>query len=414
MARKLQPLPNNTAKPVQDALVPYIKKVSKAPEDNIFTKNRGKENSLRNSKSRDFSISIQDHDEAVKYYFENTIKPTVIQNNEILSVPIIYGSPERWKSVQESGFYRDANGKIMVPLIMYQRTTLEKNRNLGNKIDGNKVINYQIFEQKFNNRNRYDRFDLLSNRQPSKEYFMSVIPDYVTLTYSCIIFTDYIEQINPIIEAINFASDSYWGDFSRFKFRAKIDNFATTTEVSTSDGRAVRTSFNITLNGYIIPNTINKQIASDKLYYGTSQVIFNLETSTQDLETITSSTPVLTAGSSNSTTIFEGGNVSVTLIGASTYDVDYLGLNITKTSNNISSNTVTFNASFAQPPPGSTLPRTSKENFIFYINGIYTPANYVISFVDNNGGNCILTLDTGGLGYELESTDEITAIGKFS
>jgi hypothetical protein len=413
MARKLQPLPNNTSKPVQDALVPYVKTVSKAPENNIFTKNRGKENSLRNSKSRDFSISIQDHDEAVKYYFENTIKPTVVQNSEILSVPIIYGSPERWKSVQESGFYRDASGKIMVPLIMYQRTTLEKNRNLGNKIDGNKVINYQIFEQKFNNRNRYDRFDLLSNRQPSKEYFMSVIPDYVTLTYSCIIFTDYIEQINPIIEAINFASDSYWGDFSRFKFRAKIDNFTTTTEISTSDGRAVRTSFNITLNGYIIPDIINKQIASDKLYYGTSQVVFNLETSTQDLETITSATPVLAAGGSNSTTIFEGGNVSVTLVGASTYDIDYLGLNITKVSNNVSSNTVIFSASFAQPPPGSTLPRTSKENFIFYINGIYTPINYIISFTDNNEGSCTLVLNTSGLGYELESTDEIIAIGKF-
>lgn len=414
MARKLQPLPNNTSKPVQDALVPYVKKVSKSSDDNIFTKNRGKENSLRDSKSRDFSISIQDHDEAVKYYFENTIKPTVVQNSEILSVPIIYGSPERWKSVQESGFYRDASGKIMVPLIMYQRTTLEKNRNLGNKLDGNKVINYQIFEQKFNNRNRYDRFDLLSNRQPSKEYFISVIPDYVTLTYSCIIFTDYIEQINPIIEAINFASDSYWGDFSRFKFRAKIDNFTTTTEISTSDGRAVRTSFNITLNGYIIPNTINKQIASDKLYYGTSQVVFNLETSTQDFETITSATPVLAAGGSNSTTIFEGGNVSVTLVGASTYDVDYLGLNVTKVSNNVSSNTVIFNASFAQPSLKSTLPQTSKENFIFYMNGVYISTNYIISFVDNNNGSCTLTLDNVGLGYELESTDEITAIGKFS
>jgi hypothetical protein len=390
-----------------------VKTVSKAPENNIFTKNRGKENSLRNSKSRDFSISIQDHDEAVKYYFENTIKPTVVQNSEILSVPIIYGSPERWKSVQESGFYRDASGKIMVPLIMYQRTTLEKNRNLGNKIDGNKVINYQIFEQKFNNRNRYDRFDLLSNRQPSKEYFMSVIPDYVTLTYSCIIFTDYIEQINPIIEAINFASDSYWGDFSRFKFRAKIDNFTTTTEISTSDGRAVRTSFNITLNGYIIPDTINKQIASDKLYYGTSQVIFNLETSTQDLETITSATPVLAAGGSNSTTIFEGGNVSVTLVNTFVLDTSYLALSITKTSNNASSGTVVFNASFAQPPFGSALLPTSKENFVFYINGIYIPANYIISFIDNNEGNCILTLNTVGLGYELESTDEITAIGKF-
>lgn len=415
MARKLIPLPNNTSQPLQDALVPYAKKIPKTPENNIFSKNRGKENSVRNDDNKNFSISIQDHDNAIKYYFENTIKPTVIQNGELISVPIIYGSPERWKSVQESGFYRDASGKIMVPLIMFQRTTLEKNRNLGNKLDGNKVINYQIFEQKFNNRNKYDRFDLLTNRQPSKKYFMSVIPDYVTLTYSCVIFTDYIEQINPIIEAINFASDSYWGDFSRFKFRAKIDSFTTTTEISTADGRAVRTSFNITLNGYIIPSTINKQIASDKLYYGTSQVIFNLETSTKDLESINITDNNLVTGGINSTTIFEGGNISIntTNIIEGGIDTTYLSIMINKIAVSSTTNTALFNASFAQPNVGSTLQPTSKINFVFYINGIFIAQDYVTSFIDNGNGTCILTLDTIRLGYELEATDEIIAIGKF-
>jgi len=295
---------------------------------------------------------------------------------------------------------------------MYKRDTLEKNRSLGNKLDGNKVHNYQIFEQRFNQRNAYDAFSVLTNRQPSKEYIMSVIPDYVTLTYSCIIFTDYIEQINPIIEAINFASDSYWGDFSRFKFRARIDQFSTVAEVTTEDGRAVKSTFNIVLNGYIIPDTINKQIASDKLYYGTSQLIFNFETTTSDLETSVIASKQM--AKNGSTTIFEGGNnITTTIIGASAADTSYLSISVSKTAVSKTTNTATFNASFAQPGVTSTLPPTSKSNFVFYINGIYIDGNYILSFGDNGSGVCTLALNTTELGYELESTDEVIAIGKF-
>ena len=39
--------------------------------------------------------------------------------------------------IQADGYYRDTNGKLVIPLIMYKRNGIEKNRNLGNKIDGN-------------------------------------------------------------------------------------------------------------------------------------------------------------------------------------------------------------------------------------------------------------------------------------
>jgi hypothetical protein len=295
---------------------------------------------------------------------------------------------------------------------MYKRDTLEKNRSLGNKLDGNKVHNYQLFEQKFNPKNQYDKFSLITNRQPSKEVYMSVIPDYVTLTYSCIIFTDYIEQINPIIEAINFAGDSYWGDFSRFKFRARIDSFSTVTEVTTTDGRAVKSTFNIILNGYIIPDTINKQIANADMYYGTSQLVFNFETTTSDLDTVTATATVVTPG--GSTTIFEGGsNISLTILGVELGDAAYLAISKPKTATTVNQSTAIFSLSaFASPPAGSSLPATSKTNFVFYANGVNIPNDYVTSFVDNLDNTCTLTINTTGLGYYLTSK-EITAIGKF-
>ena len=416
MAKILKPLPKNTSEVLQEAFVPYDNTISKIPTNNVFTKNRGKEISVKNKPRKDFSVSLEDHDAVIKYYFENTIKPTVIQNGTRISVPIIYGSPERWKSVQSDGVYRDKEGKIMAPIIMFKRDTLEKNRSLGNKLDGNKVQNYQVFETRFNQKNQYDRFSVITNRQPSKEYIMSVIPDYVTLTYSCAIFTDYVEQINPIVEAINFASDSYWGDFSRFKFRAKIDSFATTTEVNTEDGRTVRTNFNIVMQGYIIPDVINKQIANADIYYGTSQLVFNFETTTSDLDTVNATAADINPNGS-STTIFEGGsnttiNQITTSVGAA--DLNYLAINITKTAASKTSNTATFNGAFAHPSVGSSLPITTKNNFTFYVNGIYIRQDFIVSFVDNNNGTCTLIVDPDEIDFELDSLDEIVAVGKFA
>ena len=63
-------------------------------------------------KTNDIYVGLQDHDEAIKYYFDNVIKPSVIINGERINVPLVYGNPERWKSVQRDGYYRDKEGKI--------------------------------------------------------------------------------------------------------------------------------------------------------------------------------------------------------------------------------------------------------------------------------------------------------------
>jgi hypothetical protein len=51
-------------------------------------------------------------------------------------------------------------------------------------------------------------------------------------------------------------------------------------------------------------------------------------------------------------------------------------------------------------------------NFIFYVNGVFLPHDYVTSFIDNLDNTCTLTIDAAGLGYYL-TDKEVTAIGKF-
>ena len=237
--------------------------------------NRALEVSLKDDdKNKTISIGLKDIDSAILFYLENVIKPQVTQNDRRLSVPIIYGSPERWKSMQADGFYRDKNGKTMVPLVMFKRDSFSKNNNIGNKLDGNKVNNLKYFETGYSKRNIYDNFNVLQNQKRQKEYILGIIPDYIDITYSMSIFTDYVEQANEITEAVEFAARSYWGDPEKFMFRANIDTFNTPVLLENGSDRANRTTMNVLVNGYIIPSGINAAMAgpSPKSYNVTKTV----------------------------------------------------------------------------------------------------------------------------------------------
>lgn len=234
--------------------------------------------SLKDDDTQVLSIGIKDIDEAIIFYFNNVIQPSVDQGGVKVQVPILMETPERWAAVQANGEYRDKNGKVLLPFIILKRDLIEKNRKLGNKMDANTPNNFGIFEKKYTTRNAYDRFDRLNNRIPVGEYYVVAIPDYVTLTYSCTIQTEKISQMNKIIEAINYASDSYWGDPSKFKFRAVIDQFKTEVKMPEKGDRTVQGTFSLLLYGYTVPDSINASIVNVKKVYSKAAFKFGVET----------------------------------------------------------------------------------------------------------------------------------------
>jgi len=166
----------------------------------------------------------------------------------------------------------------MAPMIMFKRNTLAPVRGLYNKLDANRPANVAYTQTSYNKQNAYDKFNILNNRKPIKEYHTVVVPDYVTMTYSCMIYTYYVEQLNKIVEAINYAANSYWGNPERFKFKANIDSFTTITELNQGSERTVRASFDINLNGYIIPDIPQKDLTVDKKRFSKGQVVIQQET----------------------------------------------------------------------------------------------------------------------------------------
>lgn len=240
--------------------------------EQVVNPSRASQISLADDTWKPFTVGLKDIDETIKFYFDNVIKPTVSQNGARLAVPTIYGSPERWKSVQRDGYYRDKGGKIMAPLIMYKRTSIERNRSLTSKVDANFPQTYAVFQQKYSAKNSYNQLSVLNGTSPIKTYQAIVIPDFVTLNYTCAIYTYYMEQLNKIIEAINYAADSYWGDPERFKFKAIIGSYQTITELNSGQQRVVKGSFEIKMNGYLVPDVIQKDLNAVKKYSTNSKV----------------------------------------------------------------------------------------------------------------------------------------------
>ena len=392
-----------------------VKGYKEARPSNPNLTSKATQRSVRNDNKGDFSIGIKDIDESIVFYFNNVIKPSVIQNGLRKNVPVIYGNQERWSAVQKDGFYRDRNGKIQAPLIMFKRESLEKNRSLGNKIDAENPQNYYVFERKYTSKNHYDRLSVLTNRTKTKEYQGIVIPDYVTLTYSCVIFTDYIEQNNKLIESINYASDSYWGDPDKFKFRAMIDNYTTTTDVAQGSDRVTKTSFTISLNGYIIPESINAQLQGNRKFYSKSTLKFGIETA-GDLETLTAraSTPEKESKSR----FFDQGSFGASAGagggggGDLTQEIkDYLSLNNTAVATTITVNTSTAlfsGVNIVTPPSGFNL---GQDEFYAYINNTYIPNTQ--RTVSNEGSDIKVVFNTTDISYPLHADDEIVLVGKF-
>ena len=411
--------PQNRKEFVNKLIQPYSEKYGNPNE--VFSEpkkvgqpeyNRALEISVKHDNDKNFSIGIKDIDEAIMYYFNNVLKLSVTQNNGRLTVPIIYGTPENWKSVQADGYYRDGYGKLMAPLLMFRRTSMTQNRNLGNKLDGNSVKNVQLFERKYSRRNVYSRFDLLNNRGMEKEYVIAATPDYVTIQYECVMWTHFVEQMDKLIEAVNYASRSYWGDPSKFNFYSDIESFEDNTVYELGEDRAIRTNFNITLNGYLIPNTINAEISKALRVFSASKIVFGLETAQSQEEMIGVQSQKKEARLSN---VVAADSVNYTINkttgGFDPAIVIYLNANKSITGEYVNSNTIRFLGSLLVAPSG--LPPNSLDNFNFFCNGQYIERMNIISFSEV-AGYCQLIVNTNLLQYNFEPTDTVVAVGKFA
>lgn len=238
---------------------------------------RGEDNKQTGENVTPVTVGLLTIDTAILQFLQNKITPVVTQDNKQIKVPVIYGNPERWKSVQLDGSIRDSNGKIQLPIMMLRRTSMKKN---STNSPVNKYQEY-VFKAGWNSRNIYDKFTALNGITPSQVYNSVTVPDFYDITYEAMVWTEYMEQMNKIIESVSFESDEYWGESNNYRFITRINQFDQTNDLPNTSDRLVRNRFVLDVKAYILPesalNRDGNRSATTRLSYSPKKVVFNTE-----------------------------------------------------------------------------------------------------------------------------------------
>ena len=235
--------------------------------------NKSKQISRKHDDIKNVSVGIYDIDLAFKSFLEKDIKPTIEENGNFIPVPVLYASPENWASAQKDGFLRDGNGKVQTPLISFKRNSLDINTEYSKL----KVLTDEdtstVFVKKYSQENRYDSFSELVDQKPVQERYVVDRPDYVNITYDVIVWCDFMEDLNKVVEQIIYFQGGAYGD--RYKFQIKGESYSFETTNGVGEERFVKSNVTLTTKAYIIPKNIGTKVNTQKSF-GTSKVVWKL------------------------------------------------------------------------------------------------------------------------------------------
>tara|TARA_B100001971_G_scaffold213714_1_gene247937 strand:- start:880 stop:1722 length:843 start_codon:yes stop_codon:yes gene_type:complete len=215
---------------------------------------------------KSYSITLKDIDTAVINHIRNIMKPVVMESNEIIKVPVMYGNEERWKSVRGRGVLRDKNGVIILPVMVIKRTSVAMNDQMPLSFDNDvrgKYISVIRSKSGWSKNNRYDRFSVLTGQKPVEEFVKTGMPDFVVCSYNIVMMTAYMEQMNDLNTIWVEHIETYFGDSTSYRFLSSLSgDISDATEMESDGERIIRNELTLEIKGYMIPeftdNTFGK------------------------------------------------------------------------------------------------------------------------------------------------------------
>jgi hypothetical protein len=152
-------------------------------------------------------VTLEVIDQAINDWFDRTVDAHVQdQSKQRKKVPVHFASGERWINSREKKGLRDKNGMIILPVITLRRTGIDPSSDMAAL--GTETPTIQIskrISQKTNNLRNLSKLRVPSQRiDGATVYEVTTIPfpDRSILTYDVNIQTQYIVQMNSILEKI--------------------------------------------------------------------------------------------------------------------------------------------------------------------------------------------------------------------
>ena len=129
--------------------------------------------------------------------------------------------------------------------------------------------------------NQYDRFSVQRGVQPVYENVVTGMPNYADITYEFVLWTNFIEQMNPLVESFVDQSNTYWGDSTDLKFLCVLENISDASEMNQDGERFIKSTFSLTTKAYLLPEYLNSvvtnKVSNMKKFTTPSRVTFSME-----------------------------------------------------------------------------------------------------------------------------------------
>jgi hypothetical protein len=355
--------------------------------------------------------TLYDIDYAIKWFIDNEIRPQINADEQLLSVPVIFSNGEKWDNVRRLGYLRDEKGMLQSPVIMLKRTsaterpdqrTLDVNRNYAG--------NYFVYKAKYNERNRYeDELFPIPTSQPasSEKIYIIDVPKYVTLEYELMVWCDFTEQLNELIDQIMPYGRFVWGNDGN-KFPTTIGSISFETVNTIGEDRLVRATIPLTVQGTLLSSqearksTLQKMYSVKKLtfdYHVDVDVdLFNSTIIPDQLYRISQTGAAVNVTGATSAKLDP--NTLLYLIGLSDKLATYQNATTVTVTGIAALNPLTGNAA-------------NKNEFNVYLNGQYID-KIAYEWTPENVATQTIVFDTAVLGYNIESQDTIVVNGRWA
>lgn len=214
-------------------------------------------------------VTLYDIDYGIYYFLSSVWKPTVIENDTTIPVPVMFGSGEKWAQIRANGYMRDVDRKIQSPAIVIKRNDVSSDERLsmppGQTWGGNstiypkaKIIPYRSTGM------QYDKIAGQYLTKESFEYYIVDIPDYIRVTYDLILWADLQEQMNVLVQGLIPYSGHMWGDY--WKFRTTVQSITHDIVNVPGEDRLVKTTATLQVDGYLRGKYEYQQTKIQKAY----------------------------------------------------------------------------------------------------------------------------------------------------
>ena len=210
-------------------------------------------------------INFKVVDISVKYFINSIVNSTVKQNNEVKKIPVYHSSPETWAIAQSKGHLRDEKNKLMLPLLIYKKSSVESIDNLSRqKLREHDTDLGWKFGTRYSNATPYDKFSKLINQHPVKESYSITAPDYVRISYDIIVWTETLTQLNGVVESFIYHEGRSGG--YPYKFTMKVDSFDFDSENQVGEDKLSKCNISMHVNAAMIPENAGDKTNAQKTY----------------------------------------------------------------------------------------------------------------------------------------------------